>query len=552
VPANHRQADLRRLLEEFQTVCLLKPSLVIADTVEAIKERGAASEMVYLENVGTASEFITYDPGEMAGRKTYFSLLLVRQAGESRGRKRQAPERIGKVWVIGLGPGDPRLLTDEARTALHRADVIIGYEGYLPLFAPLSVQAELLGSPIGAETERAVQTLELAYAGRRVALVSSGDAGVYGMAGLLLESAETTPGVDVEIVPGVTAATAAAALLGAPLGHDFACVSLSDLLTPWDVIEHRLAAAGQADYVVVVYNPASKRRTWQLNRAREILLQHRRPETPVGLVEKAYRPGQRVWQMTLGQLTTDEVGMETLVIIGNSQTRCLHGRMVTPRGYGKRQRQGEQTRMQTGAGRSILEQSFAIIDGELGSHSFPPWAYAVVRRMIHASADFEFAQTVRYRADFDSAFQTACRSPIPIVADTEMLLWGIRSAAAQLPGITLACHLNDPETAELAADTGLTRSAAGVRLAARLYARPLLAIGNAPTALVEAVRLIEEEGWRPAVIVGMPVGFVGVVEAKERLLRQSHVPYLTCVGRKGGSAVTAAAVNALLEWQGSL
>jgi precorrin-3B C17-methyltransferase len=175
--------------------------------------------------------------------------------------------------------------------------------------------------------------LELASAGRRVALVSSGDAGVYGMASLVLETAEDVAGVEVEVVPGVTAALSAAALLGAPLGHDFACISLSDLLTPWPVIERRLEAAGAGDFVVALYNPRSRNRTRQLPHARELLLKHRAPGTPVGLVDRAFRPEERVWQTTLAELSGEGVGMETLIVIGNSQTRVVNGRLVTPRGY---------------------------------------------------------------------------------------------------------------------------------------------------------------------------------------------------------------------------
>jgi precorrin-8X/cobalt-precorrin-8 methylmutase len=197
-------------------------------------------------------------------------------------------------------------------------------------------------------------------------------------------------------------------------------------------------------------------------------------------------------------------------------------------------------------GRHILEESFALIERELGPHALPPWAFAVVRRMIHASADFEFARTLRYSDGFEGAFAEAVRQRAPFVTDTEMVRLGIRSALKALGGVTLACHLNDPVASDLAAATGLTRCAAGIRLAARQYAAPVLVVGNAPTAIGEALRLIEEEGWRPAAVVGAPVGFVGVEEAKRRLREQSHVPYLTCVGRKGGSAVTAAAVNALV------
>jgi precorrin-8X/cobalt-precorrin-8 methylmutase len=195
-----------------------------------------------------------------------------------------------------------------------------------------------------------------------------------------------------------------------------------------------------------------------------------------------------------------------------------------------------------------MRESFAIIERELGSHSLPPWAFAVVRRMIHASADFDFAHTLRYSPDFEAAIREAFRARVPIVTDTEMVLLGIRTALDDMPERPLTCLLNDPETRATASSAGLTRSAAGIRLAARRHATPLLAIGNAPTALDEALRLVEEEGWQPAAIIGMPVGFVGVEEAKKHLLAQAQVPYVTCVGGKGGSAVTAAAVNALVEW----
>jgi precorrin-8X/cobalt-precorrin-8 methylmutase len=199
-------------------------------------------------------------------------------------------------------------------------------------------------------------------------------------------------------------------------------------------------------------------------------------------------------------------------------------------------------------GRKILAESFALIERELGPHSLPPWAFTVVRRMIHASADFEFARALRCSEDFPSAVQAALRRRTPFITDTEMVLLGIRTAVAGVPGLHAACYLNDSDAAGLAGSAGLTRSAAGIRLAARRHPAPVLVIGNAPTAVEEALRLADAEGWRPAALVAIPVGFVGVVEAKERLLGQSAMPHLTCVGRKGGSAVTAAAVNALIDF----
>jgi precorrin-2 C(20)-methyltransferase len=556
VPAHHHAGELGGWLDRCSTVCFLKPTTAVAEIAAAL---GPDHETLYAENLGRPEEWLTTDLSSAVERNCYFSLVQV--------TKRREPARAGSaskgtaraaLTVVGLGPGALDLLTPRALTALRRADVIVGYDGYLQRLAPLRLRAELRGSPIGAETERARLALDLLRRGRQVALVSSGDAGVYGMASLLLETVASAGDLDIAVVPGVTAATAAAALLGAPLGHDFACISLSDLLTPWQVIESRLDAAGRGDLVVALYNPVSAKRTWQLPRAREILLRHRAPNTPVGIVDRAERWGCRVQVTCLDKLTPDELGMETMVVVGNSQTRVINNRLVTPRGYavnsGSSPSPGALRRplaveRPALAGRDILDESFATIERELGDHSLPPWALAVVRRMIHASADFEFAQTLRHSPDFAAAMQTALAAAKPvIVTDTEMVLVGIRAACGAVPRVTAHCHLNNPEVEDLAATCRLTRSAAGIRVAAGRHARPILAIGNAPTALEEALRQVIENGWRPAAIIGIPVGFVGVEDAKGRLLAQSQVPYLTCVGRKGGSAVTAAAVNALLEW----
>jgi precorrin-2 C20-methyltransferase/precorrin-3B C17-methyltransferase len=330
VPAGYHQDKLASLLESFPNVCLLKVPQALPRLADLLGQLEPRREAVYVENLGTDREWITHDLASAAGRKEYFALVLVRRAQPAVG-----PTPAGKLWVVGLGPGDPRLLTRQALEVLRSAEVVVGYEGYLALLEPLGLLAEQCGSPIGAEAERAAQALELARAGRRVALVSSGDAGVYGMASLVLETAERFADLDVEVVPGVTAAVAAAALLGAPLGHDFACLSLSDLLTPWELIERRLHAVGTGDLVLALYNPLSRRRTWQLPRAREILLEYRRPETPVGLVTRAFRPGVEARQTTLGALSLEGITMETILIIGSSQTRLVTGRMVTPRGYGQ-------------------------------------------------------------------------------------------------------------------------------------------------------------------------------------------------------------------------
>jgi adenosylcobyric acid synthase len=240
---------------------------------------------------------------------------------------------MSKLYVVGLGPGNLKNMTYEAHEAIESADTVVGYKTYLDLIKPLLCGKEVVSSGMTKEVERCREALRLAGEGKTVALVSSGDAGVYGMAGLVLE---LSPPEDIEvvIVPGVSAVQAAASVLGAPLMHDFAVISLSDLLTPWDLIERRLEAAAAADFVVALYNPRSKGRILHIERAREILLTSRSPETPVGIVRNACRDQQEKILSTLAGMPLDSIDMFSLVIVGNSATYVdKHQRMVTPRGY---------------------------------------------------------------------------------------------------------------------------------------------------------------------------------------------------------------------------
>ncbi len=242
----------------------------------------------------------------------------------------------GKVSVVGTGPGSPEHLTAQAKDVLFESDLVIGYRLYVNHVAELIEGKEIIASAMGKEVERCRQAVEEAVRGKKVALVSGGDPGIYGMAGLLLQVVGEEPEPPlVEIIPGVTAAGAAAALLGAPLMHDFAVISLSDLLTPWDAIEKRLHAAAAADFVIVLYNPRSRSRTDLLAKAREIVLEHQVEETAVGMIRGAGRKEQQKWEVTLENMTCcmEEADMATLVIIGNSRTYWQNGKMITPRGY---------------------------------------------------------------------------------------------------------------------------------------------------------------------------------------------------------------------------
>ena len=241
--------------------------------------------------------------------------------------------------MVGLGPGGLDHLTPAARSALQEADSVVGYRPYLQQVLPLVEGKNLVAMDLGQELERASRAVDLAYEGQRVAVVSSGDSGIYGMAGpvfkVLVDREWDGEAPGLEVVPGVSAMQAAASLLGAPLMQDFCAISLSDLLTPWETIQRRLEAAALGDFVVALYNPRSRKRSHQLQEARRILLAHRSPQTPVGIVRDAYRPGQGVTLTDLQHLEelVASVDMVTIVVVGNSNTFVDHGHMVTPRGY---------------------------------------------------------------------------------------------------------------------------------------------------------------------------------------------------------------------------
>lgn len=240
---------------------------------------------------------------------------------------------MNKVYVVGIGPGGSEQITPQVRAAMDRADVLCGYTVYLELVRELYPNKETYATPMRQELDRCRWALETAQSGRTVALLCSGDPGVYGMASPLLELVPEFPEVDVEIVPGVTAALSGAALLGAPLGHDFCVISLSDLLTPWEVIQQRLECAARGDFAICLYNPASKKRVDYLKRACDILLRDKSPDTVCGWARNIDREGQKRKILTLAQLRDERLDMFTTVFIGSSATQEVNGWMVTPRGY---------------------------------------------------------------------------------------------------------------------------------------------------------------------------------------------------------------------------
>ena len=237
------------------------------------------------------------------------------------------------VYVVGLGPGNPQFLTAQAKTALENADVLCGYTVYIDLIRSFYPEKEVHATGMIKEIDRCRWALETAQSGKTVALVCSGDAGVYGMASPILELAPNYPSVEIEIIPGLTAALSGGAVLGAPLAHDFCVISLSDRLTPWEMIEKRLACAAMGDFTTAIYNPSSKKRADYLAKACDITLKYKSPETVCGYVRNIGRIGMESGVMTLAELRDFKADMFTTVFIGNSETKNINGKMVTPRGY---------------------------------------------------------------------------------------------------------------------------------------------------------------------------------------------------------------------------
>ena len=240
---------------------------------------------------------------------------------------------MGKLYIVGFGPGNPENMTEACRNCLQRADVIVGYTGYVKLLRPVYREKTFHETGMTHETERCRAAIGLVQEGKTVCVVSSGDSGVYGMASLVFKLAENMPGIEIEVIPGVTSAISGAALLGAPIGNDFAVISLSDLLTPWETIKRRLRAAALGDFAICLYNPGSKKRTGHLRAACDILLETMPANRLCGIARNIGRDEQSVSLLTLGELREMPADMAEIIFIGNSGTRNIGVRMVTPRGY---------------------------------------------------------------------------------------------------------------------------------------------------------------------------------------------------------------------------
>lgn len=482
-----------------------------------------------------------------------------------------------KIVVVGCGPGSREDLTPAAEKAIREADVIVGYKYYMPFIEDLAdSNAEIYESGMRMEEERVAYAIERAKEGKNVVVVSSGESGMYGMAPLVYEmyDRERTNGethkstllqndkltnpdhsdnldnLNISVVPGISAFQKAASLLGAPIGHDLCTISLSDLLTPWPTIEKRIKAAADADFVTAIYNPRSEGRFWQLERLKEIFLQHRQPGTPVGIVRQAGRDEESVEITTLKELDCTKADMFTTLIIGNSKTYLSQNNsrevMITPRGYFSNSVAGD--KMQ---GRDIMRESFARILKELENPFRSKDELWPILHAIHTTADFEMERVIKAdKGAVAKLYEKFKDGTIKkIVTDVTMVKAGVRKAACEELGVEVICLLDNPEALEMSEKLKITRSKAAIRVAVKHYPEALYVFGNAPTALSELAQQIARGNASPAGIIAAPVGFVNVEESKHMIKPFTNILKIIAEGRKGGSNLAATLVNSILSFE---
>ena len=454
---------------------------------------------------------------------------------------------MGKIIVAGIGPGSKEDITPAVLEAIREADVIVGYKYYFQFIESyVKPGCKCIDTGMKRERERAEQAFELAEQGKTVVVISSGDAGIYGMGPLIYEMAKSRDShIEIISLPGISAFQKAASLLGAPIGHDMCIISLSDLMTPWEVIERRIKAAAVGDFVTAVYNPKSHGRYWQLYRLQELFLQQRSAETPVGYVRQAGREEQEIKITTLGAFDLEDVDMFTIIIIGNSQSYIADGKVITPRGYYREEKDAD-----IKPGQQIMMNSFRTILSEMQHPDVPKWRLWPLLHAIHTTVDFgmeeclwmdDHATEILYGKVVDGSLQH-------IVTDVTMAASGIRKGALERLGIQTHCYINDPRSKQMADEKGITRSQACMQLAAEEYPEALYVVGNAPTALFEICDLVRKGKMSPAGIIAAPVGFVHVCESKHAVKTLKQISKIIVEGRKGGSNLAATLCNAILTY----
>ena len=447
----------------------------------------------------------------------------------------------GRLFVVGIGPGVKEHLTYRALEALKASRYVVGYRRYVESIGFL-IDAEILSYGMGEERERCECAVDLASRGYTVSLVSSGDPGIFGMASIAIELAPED--LDVEIIPGLPALSFAASKVGVPLGGDFALVSLSDLLLPWEKIVLFLDRVASSDVSIAIVNPGSSKRPFHLSKAANTILRYRPADTPVAVVENACLPQEKVQILKLGELEGIRfTSMNSIVFVGCQRSVVKDNGIVTDRGYFRKGQVCYWVELEDVSDPVGIESaSLTFVKNHLKAHDFSPQELEVVARMVHAVADFSVASLVRFSPDFVGRVIEKLRmGNVLILADTDMARAGISSLLVERLNAKVL-SLPKPQ----GAPPNVTRSAWGLRSMSSELSKALLVVGNAPSVLLELKKLKEDGVDMPFGVVGLPVGFVGTCRAK-RILEDLCVPYMTVEGNRGGTPMAVAAVNALLR-----
>jgi len=440
----------------------------------------------------------------------------------------------GKLYVVGIGPGNVELMTVRAKKAIEESDYVIGYKTYVDRISDLLEGKKVMTTPMRKEVERVEIALNLARQ-HVVSLISGGDPSVYGILPLVIEYVvENNLDVTIEVVPGVTALNAASALLGSPISGDHAVVSLSDLLVPWNQIEKRLVHALKGDFVTAIYNPSSRRRKENLKKALKLIRKFR-GDVWVGVVRNAFRDCESITMKRVSELEDDEVDMNTILIVGNSETVVRKGAkevMYTPRGYSRKysisaeQKQVAKMGAETREAVEIARKSEEILKA---LHPEEGLKGDIVRRCIATTGDASIRDVLRFKGDVYEgvrALKDGCR----IIVDVHMVKAGLRRDSIA------AVDFADGDRS--------TKTASGLRNLSDLIEGSIVAIGNSPSAALALYEIAQD--YPPRFIVATPVGFVNAAESKEAI-RSLEIPSVTTEGSIGGSGICAAIVNCLIE-----
>ena len=435
----------------------------------------------------------------------------------------------GKLYVIGIGPGSTELMTLKARKAIEESEYVVGYKTYVERISDLLEGKKVITTPMRKEIERVEIALNLArhYV---VSLVSGGDPSVYGILPLVIEYAvKNNIDVNIEVIPGVTAMSAASALLGSPVSGDHAVLSLSDLLVPWSQIEKRLIYALKGDFVIAIYNPSSRKRKENLKKALKIIRKFR-GDVWVGIVRNAFRDGEEVEIRRVSEIKEDEVDMNTILIVGNSETAVAGRIMYTPRGYSRKYNIQEKQKSRMGA-ETEEALKIATISEEILKSLHPEEGLKgdIIRRCIATTGDVSIRDVLRFKGDIYEGVR-ALKDDCRIIVDVHMVKAGLRrdSIAA----------------VDFASNDGGTKTASGLRNIRDLVEGSIVAIGNSPSAAIALYEIAQR--YPPRFIVATPVGFVNAAESKEAI-RSLEIPSITTEGTRGGSGICAAVVNCLIE-----